>query len=143
MVGSEGVSIGHRGSQEQGRQGLGCVLVRRDRQPARGHRADTYLFLRRLDELQTLAEAKATRTNKPLTGAPFPAGNDPQGLSYSDLRWSRFNDFDPAKMYQVVGERAFPFLRYIGADGFTFAHNMRDARLTIPTPGLLTKVVVY
>ena len=102
----------------------------------------TYLlFLRRLDDLQTLAERKANLTKKPLTDAPFPVGNDQKGLPYDALRWSRFKDFDPAKMYQVVGERAFPFLRDIGGDGSTFAHNMRDARFTIPTAGLLTKVV--
>ncbi len=102
----------------------------------------TYLlFLRRLDELQTLAERKANKTSRPITGAQFPAGNDPKGRPYADLRWSTFKDKDPAAMYTVVGERAFPFLRDIGGDGSTFAHNMRDARFTIPTAGLLTKVV--
>ena len=72
----------------------------------------TYLlFLRRLDELQTLAERKAATTKKPLTGAVFPPGDDAKGGPYEDLRWSRFKDFDPAKMFQVVGEHAFPFLR--------------------------------
>jgi type I restriction enzyme M protein len=102
----------------------------------------TYLlFLRRLDELQTLAERKAATTKKPLTGAVFPPGDDAKGWPYADLRWSRFKDFDPAKMFEVVGEHAFPFLRDMGGDGSTYSHNMRDARFTIPTPGLLTKVV--
>jgi len=35
----------------------------------------------------------------------------------------------------------FPFLRLIGGDDSTYSHHMRDARFTIPTPALLSKVV--
>ena len=35
----------------------------------------------------------------------------------------------------------FPFLRTLGGDESTYAHHMKDARFTIPTPGLLAKVV--
>ena len=34
----------------------------------------------------------------------------------------------------------FPFLRSLG-DGTTYSQHMRDARFTIPTPALLSKVV--
>jgi len=44
-------------------------------------------------------------------------------------------------MFTVVGEHVFPFLRTLGGDGSTYAHHMRDARFTIPTPALLAKVV--
>jgi type I restriction enzyme M protein len=44
-------------------------------------------------------------------------------------------------MYAVVGEHVFPFLRTLGGDGSTYAHHMKDARFTIPTPALLAKVV--
>ena len=44
-------------------------------------------------------------------------------------------------MYTVVGEQVFPFLRTLGGDGSTYAHHMKDARFTIPTPALLAKVV--
>ena len=44
-------------------------------------------------------------------------------------------------MYTVVGEHVFPFLRTLGGDGSTYAHHMKDARFTIPTPALLSKVV--
>ena len=44
-------------------------------------------------------------------------------------------------MYNVVGEHVFPFLRTLGGDESTYAHHMKDARFTIPTPGLLAKVV--
>ena len=44
-------------------------------------------------------------------------------------------------MYNVVGEHMFPFLRTLGGDESTYAHHMKDARFTIPTPGVLAKVV--
>ncbi len=47
----------------------------------------------------------------------------------------------PADMFEVVGERVFPFLRELGGEGSTYSHHMRDARFTIPTPALLAKVV--
>jgi type I restriction enzyme M protein len=102
----------------------------------------TYLlFLRRLDDLQTLAENKAARTGKDVERAIFPKGRDPKGRPYADLRWSKFKNFVPADMFEVVGEHAFPFLRTLGGDDSTYAHHMKDARFTIPTPGLLAKVV--
>ena len=71
----------------------------------------------------------------------FPAGKDEKGRRYEDFRWSRFKHFAPADMYTVVGEHVFPFLRTLGGDDSTYAHHMKDARFTIPTPGLLAKVV--
>ena len=44
-------------------------------------------------------------------------------------------------MFTVVGEHVFPFLRTLGGDDSTYAHHMKDARFTIPTPALLAKVV--
>ena len=44
-------------------------------------------------------------------------------------------------MFEIVGERVFPFLRQLGGDGSTYSHHMRDARFAIPTPALLAKVV--
>ena len=105
----------------------------------------TYLlFIKRLDELQTLEELKATRLKKPIERRLFPEGDDNHRLSprpYADYRWSRFKHFAPADMYELVGEHVFPFLRTLGGDESTYAHHMKDARFTIPTPGLLAKVV--
>ncbi len=102
----------------------------------------TYLlFLRRLDELHTLEENKAARLHQPIEHAVFPEGDDPRGRPYTDLRWSRFKHFAPAEMFVVVDEHVFPFLRELGGDDSTYAHHMKDARFTIPTPALLAKVV--
>src|SRR5205823_5477628 len=102
----------------------------------------TYLlFLRRLDELQTLEELKAQRLKKPMERRIFPEGTDAKKLPYEQLRWSRFKNAEPREMYTVVSEHAFPFLRTLGGDESTYARHMKDARFTIPTPALLAKVV--
>src|SRR3954453_5131516 len=95
----------------------------------------TYLlFIRRLDHLQTLKERKANRTGKPIEDPIFQPGE-------ADPRWSRFKDFEPGVMHQVIGEGVFPFLRRLGGDGSTYSEHMKDARFTIPTPALLSRVV--
>src|SRR5690349_15412520 len=111
----------------------------------------TYLlFLRRLDDLHTLQENKAAKLKMPIERRVFPKGKDKigkdGGRSYEDLRWSHFKHFAPADMFDVVGQHAFPFLREgltksNGGEDSTYAHHMKDARFTIPTPALLSKVV--
>jgi type I restriction enzyme M protein len=106
----------------------------------------TYLlFLKRLDELHTLEERKANRTGRAMERRVFPEGKDGRGAdggrSYEDFRWSRFKHFAPAEMYATVAEHVFPWLRTLGGDDSTYAHHMKDARFTIPTPALLAKVV--
>jgi type I restriction enzyme M protein len=102
----------------------------------------TYLlFLRRLDELQTVEELKATRLNKPIERRISPVGDDSRGRPYADLRWSRFKNFEAREMYTVVSEHVFPFLRNLGGEDSTYSHHMKDARFTIPTASLLAKVV--
>jgi type I restriction enzyme M protein len=102
----------------------------------------TYLlFLKRLDDLQTLEENKARRLGEPMARRIFPDGNDEKGRSYQDYRWSHFKNLAPAEMFTVASEHVFPFLRNLGGEGSTYAAHMRDARFTIPSPGLLQKAV--
>ena len=107
----------------------------------------TYLlFIKALDERQTLAENKANRTGQPLDEVLFPEGEQfrPEGLiegrPYRDLRWSRFKHMAAADMFEVVEKYVFAFLQQ-RAEESTHAKHMRGARLTIPTPGLLQKAV--
>ncbi|GLP78603.1 type I restriction-modification system subunit M [Mycobacterium antarcticum] len=94
----------------------------------------TYLlFIRRLDDLETLAEKKSRVTGR-ADGLRF--GPDEQ-----ELRWSRFKNEEPAVMFATLGERVFPFLRALGGDGSTYGEHMKDARFTIPTAQLLSRVV--
>src|SRR5216684_1686119 len=102
----------------------------------------TYLlFLRRLDDLHTLEELKAQRLKKPIERRIFPEGKDPKKMPYEQLRWSKFKNLEAREMYSTVSEHVFPFLRTLGGDESTYAHHMKDARFTIPTPALLAKVV--
>ena len=95
----------------------------------------TYLlFFRRLDDLQTLAEKKARATGEPIENPVFLPGQ-------AHLRWSRFKNDEPDLMHKVIADEVFPFLRSVGGDDSTYAEHMKDARFTIPTPALLSKVV--
>jgi type I restriction enzyme M protein len=102
----------------------------------------TYLlFIKRLDDIHTLEEAKATRLKRPMERRVFPEGKDARGRNFEDCRWSRFKNMAAAEMFTVVSEHVFPFLRSLGGDGSTYAHHMKDARFTIPSASLLSRVV--
>lgn len=102
----------------------------------------TYLlFIRRLDELQTGKENRANTLGGAVEDPIFPDGNAPSGVPYAHLRWRYIQDQDPATAFDLVANHVFPFLRTMGGDGSTYAGHMEGARLTIPTPGLLVKVI--
>ena len=101
----------------------------------------TYLlFIKGLDEAHTRDENKANRLGTPIENPIFPDGDAPTGRPYADLRWSRFKDFEAREMFDVVDNHVFPFLHERAGDSSHAAH-MEDARLTIPTPALMQKVV--
>lgn len=102
----------------------------------------TYLlFIKRLDDLQLVEEAKAQQLGKPLARRIFPEGSDAKGEPYDNLRWSRFKNFEAREMMRVVDEHVFPFLRELGETGSSYGTHMRDARLGFSNPNLLAKVV--
>lgn len=96
----------------------------------------TYLlFIKRLDELETVKEKKANRLKREVEDPIF---NSKQ----QKLRWSVFKQMgDAATMYDVVANKVFPFIKNLGAEDSTYATHMKDARFTIPNPALLAKVV--
>ena len=101
----------------------------------------TYLlFIKRLDELHTLKEAKAASTGKPIEDPVFTAKQD-------KLRWSRFKEAAPEQMFETVRD-VFLFIKTLGqkgeADGdggSTYSHHMRDALFMMPTARVLANVV--
>lgn len=94
----------------------------------------TYLlFLRQLDDRQTLAEKRARFNGGVIEDPVYLPGQN-------HLRWSRMKNLAPEVMFTTMGEDVFPFLRSLG-DGSTYSQHMKDARFTIPTPALLSKVV--
>src|ERR1035438_7322100 len=86
----------------------------------------TYLlFLKRLDDLHTLEENKASRLKfKKLERRVFPEGKDPKGRPYEDCRWSRFKHFEAKEMFELVDQHVFPFLRMLGGDDSTYAQRL-------------------
>ena len=60
----------------------------------------------------------------------------------NQLKWSTFRDFPAGKMYSVVQEWVFPFIKNLHADkDSAYSKYMDDAIFKIPTPLLLDKVV--
>ena len=58
------------------------------------------------------------------------------------LRWSVFKDLQAQKMYQIVAEEVFPFIKTLNGDkDSAYATYMSDAIFIIPTPQMLEKVV--
>src|ERR1700741_5516104 len=71
----------------------------------------TYLlFIKRLDDMEALEEAKAAGTDKKMERRIFTAGKDgivkkggiaqDGGLAYKEMRWSKFRVRDPREMFE-------------------------------------------
>ncbi len=102
----------------------------------------TYLlFIKRLDELHTLKERKSARTGKPVDEPVFTKDQ-------AHLRWSRFKETAPEKMFATMRDEVFPFMKNLGRNGgdgdpedSTYTHHMKDALFMMPTPRVLANVV--
>jgi len=93
------------------------------------------LFMKRLDDLDLAAEHAANRTGQPVRRRFF-------GDEQQHLRWSRFKDFDSERMFKVVRDEVFPFLRDLNPNqGSAYSRFMRDAVFLIPKPSVLEQVV--
>lgn len=58
------------------------------------------------------------------------------------LKWSVFHDMPADKMYSIIQEWVFPFIKTLHADkSSAYSKYMDDAIFKVPTPLLLTKVV--
>ncbi|MBM2323036.1 HsdM family class I SAM-dependent methyltransferase [Marivita cryptomonadis] len=111
------------------------------------------LFLKGLDDAQTLAERQARARGVALERDLFPDDLDgipivddqgvkvADGRAYSDLRWPRFTTLPPAEMQEAAENHLIPFLRRLGSDGAPLRKHMASARYEIPTGRLLAKVV--
>lgn len=60
----------------------------------------------------------------------------------NQLKWSVFHDFPAGRMYSVVQEWVFPFIKTLHSDkNSAYSKYMDDAIFKLPTPLLLSKVV--
>jgi type I restriction enzyme M protein len=120
--------------------------------PLTGVEQITYLlFAKRLDDIQMLEEAKAVGLKKQgyVARRIFPDGKDALetpgfrdgGCPYELLRWSKFKNEAPERMYEIVADHLMPFLRTLGGPESVMANHMKDARLAFTKPALLDRLV--
>ena len=95
----------------------------------------TYLlFIKGLDDLQIRSEK-----NSLILGIEIKKifKDDEQ-----DLRWSNFKNFNSERMFKVVQEKVFPFIKDLSNNKDSgYAKYMSDAIFMIPTPIMLERVV--
>ena len=104
----------------------------------------TYLmFIRDLDDSDNLRAKECA-----MLGLPYQsifAGEVQIGdrkIEGSQLKWSVFHDFPAGKMYAVVQEFVFPFIKNLhSSKESAYSKYMGDAIFKLPTPLLLDKVV--
>ena len=104
----------------------------------------TYLmFIHDLDTADTLRAKESA-----MLGLPFESifaeevqiGN--QTVDGTQLKWSVFHDFPAAKMYSVMQEWVFPFIKNLhGNKESAYSKYMGDAIFKVPTPLMLDKIV--
>ena len=57
------------------------------------------------------------------------------------LKWSVFHDYDAGRMYSVMQELVFPFIKNLGGKDSGYSKYMADAIFKVPTPLMLSKIV--
>ena len=61
---------------------------------------------------------------------------------HQNCRWSKFKDYPAEKMFKIMSEEVFPFIKNLAKDKESgYAKYMEDAIFIIPTPIMLQKVV--
>lgn len=104
----------------------------------------TYLmFIRDLDDSDNLRAKEAA-----MLGLPYKSifADEVQigdrKIDGQQLKWSVFHDFPAGKMYTVMQEWVFPFIKNLHGDkNSAYSKYMDDAIFKLPTPLMLSKVV--
>ena len=104
----------------------------------------TYLmFIRDLDDADNMRAKEAVMLGLPHTSifAGEVTVND-RTINGQQLKWSVFHDMDAGRMYTLMQEWVFPFIKNLHGDkNSAYSKYMDDAIFKIPTPLLLSKVV--
>lgn len=104
----------------------------------------TYLmFIRDLDDADNLRAKESAMLALPyksiFTGEVQVGDRTIDG---NNLKWSVFHDFEAGRMYNVMQEWVFPFIKNLHEDkNSAYSKYMGDAIFKIPTPLLLSRVV--
>ena len=104
----------------------------------------TYLmFIHDIDEMDNTRAKESA-----MLGLPYKSVFSEQAeigertIDGNQLKWSVFRDMPAAKMYSVVQEWVFPFIKNLHGDkDSAYSKYMDDAIFKLPTPLLLSKVV--
>ncbi len=104
----------------------------------------TYLmFIRDLDDVDNKKEKESV-----MLGLPYKSifadevKIEDRTIEGRQLKWSVFHDFPAARMYTVMQEWVFPFIKNLHSDkNSAYTKYMDDAIFKLPTPLLLSKVV--
>ena len=104
----------------------------------------TYLmFIRDLDDVDNLRAKECAMLGLPhksIFADEVQVGE--HTIHGSQLKWSVFHDFPAGKMYSVMQEWVFPFIKTLHGDkNSAYSKYMDDAIFKLPTPLLLSKVV--
>lgn len=104
----------------------------------------TYLmFIHDLDDMDNLRareDAMLGLTHESIFAGEVEIGG--RTIDGNCLKWSAFRDFPAQKMYSVVQEFVFPFIKTLHSDkDSAYSKYMDDAIFKLPTPLVLDKVV--
>ncbi len=104
----------------------------------------TYLmFIHDLDATDNTRAMESAMLGIPYTSifAPEVTVGD-RKIDGAQLKWSVFHDFPGARMYSVVQEFVFPFIKGLHSDkDSAYSKYMGDAIFKVPTPLMLDKIV--
>lgn len=90
------------------------------------------LFMRRIDDTDALEKAKAIYTEQEFKSI---------FEDYENCRWSNFSALSPEKMFQVVSEEVFLFIKNLNAPSQPYSRHMQKAFFTISNAALLKEAV--
>ena len=104
----------------------------------------TYLmFIRDLDDADNLRAKESAMLGLPhksIFADEVTIGE--RSIDGQQLKWSIFRDFPAGRMYTIMQEWVFPFIKNLHADkDSAYSKYMDDAIFKIPTPLMLSKVV--
>lgn len=110
----------------------------------------TYMmFMKLLDDNEIKKEGNASALGITYKSKIFKDGNfsvDEDGkmtIPYSELRWSKFHNYEPSVMFDIVTKYLFPFIKTVNGEGkdTAFSRFMSNAVFLISTPKVLAVCV--
>ena len=104
----------------------------------------TYLmFIHDLDEMDNRKAKDSEMLGLPYTSIfSEEVAVNGRTIDGQQLKWSVFHDLPAAKMYEIVQEWVFPFIKTLHSDADSaYSKYMDDAIFKLPTPLVLSKVV--